>query len=377
MLSEERINELANTLRVKDGDIHGVTAFTRAIEAAVLPEGYALVSIAQLKTWGHYEALDAMCQYPLAAAPKLAQAEKQGPFPFSADRVTYHKTAAIGAIMPCGTMVTNVKEAYEAGQKAQVSPLDLMECLQDRPVEPSKAVQGKCVAQAEKQEPVAWVGCGDCDCEFPCYHGKTTCLRLPTEKDEPVGYMHPVAKKAISLADLNGQSEWIRAEWIKGAPLYATPFAKPSEVADAYTQGRNDGWEAAMLHKQEPVNYEPVARKIKYGSLVFLEGYHELPDGTLLYTRPQPDLTVEVERLKAERDSFYMDYRMKCDLETKQQAERIAALEAAAREVMGSLHSINLCSVNSMSSRNEMQRLNNEAILTLDAVLGNAEITGG
>ena len=29
------------------------------------------------------------------------------------------------------------------------------------------------------------------------------------------------------------------------------------------------------------------------------------------------DLRAEIERLRAERDTFYMDYRMKCDAETK------------------------------------------------------------
>lgn len=83
MLSFEEIEDCFpnGAVSLPDGWI-GVTAqwmhdFARAIEAAVLPEGYALVSIAQLKTWGCYEALDAMCQYPLAAAPKPAQAKKQ------------------------------------------------------------------------------------------------------------------------------------------------------------------------------------------------------------------------------------------------------------------------------------------------------------
>lgn len=59
------------------------------------------------------EAID----FARAIETAVLEAQKQEPFPFSAERVTYHKTEAIGTIMPCGTMVTNVKEAYEAGKK--------------------------------------------------------------------------------------------------------------------------------------------------------------------------------------------------------------------------------------------------------------------
>lgn len=78
MLSFEEIEDCFpnGAVSLPDGWI-GVTAqwmhdLARAIEAAVLPEGYALISIAQLKTWGCYEVVDAMCQYP-------TQAEKQEP----------------------------------------------------------------------------------------------------------------------------------------------------------------------------------------------------------------------------------------------------------------------------------------------------------
>ena len=27
------------------------------------------------------------------------------------------------------------------------------------------------------QEPVAWTGCGECDCSFPCHGGRTACIR--------------------------------------------------------------------------------------------------------------------------------------------------------------------------------------------------------
>lgn len=27
-----------------------------------------------------------------------------------------------------------------------------------------------------------WVGCGDCDCSFPCNNGEARCIRLPLER---------------------------------------------------------------------------------------------------------------------------------------------------------------------------------------------------
>lgn len=27
-----------------------------------------------------------------------------------------------------------------------------------------------------------WVGCGECDCSFPCFDGKEKCIRLPKKK---------------------------------------------------------------------------------------------------------------------------------------------------------------------------------------------------
>ncbi len=41
-------------------------------------------------------------------------------------------------------------------------------------------------------------------------------------------------------------------------------------------------------------------------------------------------LEEEIERLRADRDSFYMDYRIKCDEETKRQAVEIERLRADA-----------------------------------------------
>ena len=109
-------------------------------------------------------------------------------------------------------------------------------------------------------------------------------------------------------------------------------FAAAPKPAQAEKQEPNCGHESCdcrgYCEKQEPVKDEPVF-EVGFG---WLQDADKFGRGTNLYPRPQ-DLTAEVERLKAERDSFYMDYRMKCDLETKQQAERIAELEAQDTEM--------------------------------------------
>lgn len=251
MLSEERINELANTLRVKDGDIHGVTAFTRAIEAAVLPEGWVAVPKSPdwffmfLKEWDHFKGMGnhwtaKFYEQLIATAPKPAQCNCQQ-----------------GQVCPvCDPDLV----------PAQASPLDLMECLQDRPVEPSKVVQGKCVTQAKKQEPVFEVGFG----------------------------------------------------WLQDAD--------------------------------------------KFGR------------GTKLYTHPQPDLTVEVERLREEL-KIYHDADAKAAAQIHQQTQRIAALEEAARQALDAL-----LKYRQRQSSDDLEYAGyagDDAIAKLDAVLANAEITGG
>lgn len=148
-------------------------------------------------------------------------------------------------------------------------------------------------------------------------------------------------------------------------------IAIPSNYEDSpqgYTISFARAIEAAVLaEKQEPVKDEPVARKIKYGSLVFLEGYHELPDGTLLYARPQPDLTAEVERLREEL-RIYHDADAKAATQIHQQAQRIAELEEAAREALVSVRGIaDLRNLGKISP----EIVAFEAIAKLDAVLGN------
>lgn len=51
-----------------------------------------------------------------------------------------------------------------------------------------------------------------------------------------------------------------------------------------------------------------------------------------------PALLEECERLKAEASDFHEKYRRKCDEETKQQAQRIAELDALAKEYFDKLN---------------------------------------
>lgn len=133
-----------------------------AIEAAVLPEGWVAVPKEPTLTMldclrsDITSNLEKRYQAMIAAAPQSAQAEcakvpeEMRMIPFDTES---------GESYRCGWNDCR-KEMLEAApqpSKAQASPLDLMECLQDRPVEPSKVVQGKCVTQAKKQEPVAVV----------------------------------------------------------------------------------------------------------------------------------------------------------------------------------------------------------------------------
>ena len=86
--------------------------------------------------------------------------------------------------------------------------------------------------------------------------------------------------------------------------------AEQNAALDA--QGKQD---ADNFHRAERIvsewpewkrNYRvaPVAEKVRYGSLVFLDGYHDLPDGTKLYAAPvvQPDMVKDAERYRWLRD---------------------------------------------------------------------------
>lgn len=272
MLSDDNIEKLWVAINKGKFMFAGFNTFARAIEAAVLPEGWVAVpkepTLAMLDCLRSdiTSNLEKRYQAMLAAAPK-AQAEKQEPFPFSADRVTYHKTAA--------------------------SPLDLMECLQDRPVEPSKAVQGKCVGQAEKQEPV---------------------------KDEPVAW-------CVAYDDP------------RMGRIHSNPSMYKPEL------------EALISRAGNPLALVP------------------------LYTRPQPDLTAEVERLKLSAEHWNRLYREKCQEFHDAQAnkgqeivwliDRIAELEEAARQARDALQY--------HTSQTRPIFNTTEAIAKLDAVLGNAD----
>lgn len=157
----------------------------------------------------------------------------------------------------------------------------------------------ECADAEYKQEPVAWVGCGECDCEFPCYHGKTTCLRLPTEKQEPV--------KDEPVAYLAGMYRSVIEGKAENIPLGAT------------ISFINMGWKNQIE----------------------------------LYTRPQPDLTAEVEFMQGKYEEMLEEWLP--------QKQRIAELEEAAREARDLQYKLHVV----------------EAIAKLDAVLGNAELKRG
>ena len=169
-----------------------------------------------------------------------------------------------------------------------------------------------------KQEPGAWVGCGECDCEFPCYHGKTTCLRLPTEKQEPVG--------CPDLGDVKEFKEML-----------------------------------AQAEKQEPVKDAPVAWRFSKGTITKLDSCPHGGNWQPLYIHPQPDLTEEVEFMQGKYEEMLAEWLP--------QKQRIAALEEAAREARDALQ------YHTSQTRPIFNTV--EAILTLDAVLGNAEVNGG
>ncbi len=257
MLSEERIAELWEM-----GYVAKLTqrafAFARAIEAAVL-------------------------------------AEKQEPFAWvSKNDVTGEHEIEWNRNKPGYEGVW-----FPVFKESVVNPVSF--CCDERPCIPCYTDNGPCTGDAEyKQEPVAWVGCGECDCEFPCYHGKTTCLRLPTEKQEPVKD-EPVA--------------WM---WkFKGDDGAAFCTKEP-------TLSIKDGVDYVPLYTHP----QPETKNAGYWHKC-----HEIAESTNVALRKQiQDLTAEVERLKeinrdlCSKSNSYI-------VANAQQKERIAELEAQDTEM--------------------------------------------
>ena len=127
------------------------------------------------------------------------------------------------------------KRAALAQQDEPVEPVDahtttlrnLLECCLSW--EPDACVLGNVTArqavaalraalaqeQAEPvQEPVAWAGCGECDCIFPCHDGKARCLRLPLQQAEPVAWLYE--------AGTDRTLHWQKPP-LYGTPLYTDP----------------------------------------------------------------------------------------------------------------------------------------------------------
>ncbi len=82
-------------------------------------------------------------------------------------------------------------------------------------------------AKLEAGEPVAWVGCGECDCAFACHEGKARCIRL--EPSDMVAVPREQLQKWHAVtAQLCGADEWGREMqdqmW---AMISAAPEVKP------------------------------------------------------------------------------------------------------------------------------------------------------
>lgn len=86
---------------------------------------------------------------------------------------------------------------------------------------------------------------------------------------------------------------------------------------------------AAALLERWP-DGEPVAEVEADGVLRFKKTGRKWQVGDKLYTAP-PDSAARIAELEKERDDFHMQYRVKCDEETKAQAVRIAKLEAVLK----------------------------------------------
>lgn len=159
--------------------------------------------------------------------------------------------------------------------------------------------------------------------------------------------------------------------------------------------------------KQEPVKDAPVAWRFSKGTITKLDSCPHGGNWQPLYTRPQPDLTAEVERLKLSAEHWNRLYREKCqefhdaqankgqeivwlidriaelealvstreyDIRTEKMwvqrhAERIAELEEAARQARDAFEQHDGNYKLSKASGAVVEA----AIAKLDAVLGNAD----
>lgn len=162
----------------------------------------------------------------------------------------------------------------------------------------------------------------------------------------------------------------------------------------------------AQAEKQEPVKDAPVAWRFSKGTITKLDSCPHGGNWQPLYTRPQPDLTAEVERLKLSAEHWNRLYREKCqefhdaqankgqeivwlidriaelealvstredDIRTEKMwvqrhAERIAELEEAARQARDAFEQHDGNYKLSKASGAVVEA----AIAKLDAVLGNA-----
>lgn len=185
-------------------------------------------------------------------------------------------------------------------------------------------------------------------------------------------------KRLVTQTFPNGGDKYFDYEEEFDALCRAIEAAAQAEKQEPYKRGMTLQECADAEYQQEPVKDAPVAmleRDPSIGRLrvTYEDAVCELGEGVFpLYTRPQPDLTAEVERLKLSAEHWNRLYREKCQEFHDAQAnkgheivwliDRIAALEAAAREARDALqYKLHVV----------------EAIAKLDAVLGNAELKRG
>lgn len=188
----------------------------------------------------------------------------------------------------------------------------------------------------------------------------------------------------------NGMREWNDVgAWLRPGECIAVVTAPKAQSCDmgelciGCSPRNPDGTcpDAAQAEKQEPVAFVhrneagQISMKASDGSSFDMSKFV----GSSLYTRPQPDLTAEVERLKLSAEHWNRLYREKCQEFHDAQAnkgheivwliDRIAALEEAAREARDAFEQHDGNYKLSKASGAVVEA----AIAKLDAVLGNAE----
>lgn len=143
----------------------------------------------------------------------------------------------------------------------------------------TRAIIAAVLSEQQKQEPTAWIARG-------IHAGKVIAAKLHDSKQD-------ADNTASVFIEHYGTAETV--------PL----FASPTEQLDNFQRANNivESW------PEWKQNYKvaPVAEKVRYGVMKFLDGYDALPAGTKLYTAPivQPDDLKDAERYRMLRNGEY------------------------------------------------------------------------